>query len=209
MPFPANFLWSWYERTATLLRLRNSPQHVSTEEAAKRLALRCYEALSIQLGNSKWMFGNKGPSSLDCVVFGHLMNALREPICAILLQNHPNLVQFCKRIQSEWFDSPSDEVLALCALSGPPNVFAYGDGFDTVYCGRSVYFDSNWGIPKDCDEESAEKNELSESEKDFQRGSKKAVLLAGGVLASYLMYHNFISFKFGDDGEEDLDDDKD
>lgn len=200
IPFPANYGYCLYQRKARLFYLQHGLQHLSSEQAAKRAAARAYKALSEQLGSNSWMFGSKGPSSLDCIVFGHLMDALREPIGSVVLHKHSNLVAFCQRLQTDWFDKPSESILRTCSVGGPPNVFVEGEGFNAVYGEKPLDLASSWGLSEQQDK--AADQTLSEKEREFQEGSRNAVLLAGGIVVSYLFFANVISFET-DEGSVD------
>jgi len=215
MPFPLNYAWVWAQRHAILFQLKNHPQHISSEEAAQRSAKKAYEALSEQLGTSKWMFGDtKGPSTLDCIVFGHIMEALREPIGSLLVARHPNLVSFCERIQKELFDDPEVSLASICSSSLEENMFARAAGFNAVY-GRTALEMSSWGEfaeNEDGDGKEEEDDGQGDRDKEFQEGSRNAILFAGGVVATYLLFSNVVSPQLlGGIGfsSEDDDDDED
>ncbi|GBG25895.1 Metaxin-1 [Hondaea fermentalgiana] len=219
MPFPMSYAWAWFQRQAVLFRLR---QHhsIDSEEAAKRVAAQAYEALTLHLGDGPWMFGEIGPTSLDCLVFGHLMDALREPIGAICFASHPKLVAFCKRVQKDLFDEPTPAIANLCGLAGEPNRFSESQGFNTVYRQSALRL-SGWGDEAEGSKDaqaSDEEKSLSKREREFQEGSRNAIMLAGGAVAGYLLYSNLVAFSFEDeeddeydeyDDDEDFDDDDD
>lgn len=199
LPFPLSYAYTWFQRKAVMFRLH---QHhsIDSEESAKRVARQAYEALALQLGDGPWMFGSIGPTSLDCLVFGHLMDALREPIGAVCFKMHPNLVDFCKHVQEELFDKPKPAVAKLCGLAGERNRFSESQGFNTVYHQSAMRL-SSWAedeVPLAASEEEG----MTKRERDFQEGSRNAVLLAGGVVAGYLLYSNFVNFSLEDDDDD-------
>jgi len=205
LPFPLNYGWTWYTRKAVLYRLAQH-HRINDQASAKRVAESAYAALAEQLGNKPWFYGK--PSSLDCVVFGHLMDALREPIGSIVFRQHPNLVAFCERLQKELFDNPSSDIVAICTCSTQRNLFSDAQGFNTVY-GKGNLQVLEWASEMNEDKIDEENAEISPSEKEFDEGSQNAIIFAGGVIAMYLVFSNVIAFKlapsrplYEEDGEE-------
>lgn len=80
---------------------RHTPAEI--EEIAKK----DISAISAFLGNKRYLFGDK-PSTVDATLFGHLVQFLDTPLNSDKIrpyveQNAPNLVEFCKRIKSEYW----------------------------------------------------------------------------------------------------------
>jgi len=203
MPFPVNRFHAWTEKQKMLLRLRFHAKIVD-EEGAKRAANRGYEALAKQLGNGPWMFQSKGPTSLDCVVFGHIMDALREPVGAIVLKHYASLVSFCERVHGFFFENPSPRIQALCALSGrEENAFIEKLGFDSVYKGPSTRI-SSWAEEDNEAEDEEMSRRLADKDSEFREGSRNAVIVTGGIVVIYLLYTKMIAFEIvsNDDDEE-------
>lgn len=213
MPFPLNYGWVWFRRKQVMFRLENGPQHLATKAAVRRAAIHGYAALSALIGNKEWCLG-KGPSSLDCIVFGHLMDALREPIAALITGRHPNLVAFCERLQRELFDQPSEEVIRICSTNpANANIFTQGEAFNTVYSHNALKL-SGWDEDTAAAEEDQDlKARRLQEEKDAKE-TNKALLFAAGAVASYLVLSNMVAYlpaasQYSGDNDEEEDDDLD
>uniref|UniRef100_A0A914VPC1 Metaxin glutathione S-transferase domain-containing protein n=1 Tax=Plectus sambesii TaxID=2011161 RepID=A0A914VPC1_9BILA len=67
---------------------------------------RCCRSLSSKLGTNLYFFG-ESPTELDALVFGHLYTILTTELpdgeLANIVKRHQNLVDFCKRIDLEYF----------------------------------------------------------------------------------------------------------
>lgn len=92
---------------------RHSPEEIE-EIVKKDLA-----ALSTQLGNKPFMFGNT-PTTLDATLFGHLVQFTDTPLNSdkikpFLEQSTPNLVEFIKRMKETYWPDWAQicEMLAL------------------------------------------------------------------------------------------------
>jgi hypothetical protein len=215
MPFPLNRAWVAYRRRAVLFGLRHGPQKVSSEAGARRAAQAGYTALSALLGERVWVLG-KGPSSLDCVLFGHLMDALREPVAALILRRHANLARYCQRLQRELFDEAPAELARLCTMPSP-NLFLEGEGFNAVYGSHAALDLSSWGAdgegaPSPEDGEQAARRAAREGE---SADTRTALMVAGSVILAYLLLSsNLVSFQValpgaGGDHDEDEEEDAD
>lgn len=69
------------------------------------LCVQDIDALAVILGERDWMIGER-PSSLDACAYGFLANLIRVPLENPLKQAvlaHPNLVDFCERMQAAYF----------------------------------------------------------------------------------------------------------
>jgi metaxin len=66
----------------------------------------CFQALSIKLGNNKYIVGNE-PTELDALAFGHLYTILTTELPSMHLLNSlrkfPNLLKYCYDLDAEWF----------------------------------------------------------------------------------------------------------
>jgi len=70
---------------------------------AQRIASKSYAALSSQLGEHQWLMHQSSPSSIDCVVVGHLMEVLVDctSLGTIVVNKYPNLLSYCERVRKE------------------------------------------------------------------------------------------------------------
>jgi glutathione S-transferase len=215
MPFPLNRAWVAYRRRAVLYGLRHGPQKVSSEAGARRAAQAGYAALSALLGDRVWVLG-KGPSSLDCVLFGHLMDALREPVAALILRRHGNLASYCQRLQRELFDEAPAELARLCTMP-TSNLFLEGEGFNAVYGSHAALDLSSWGADGDGAPapESGEEAARRAARESESADTRTALMVAGSVVLAYLVFSsNLVSFKVDSSGgfaggDEDEDGDED
>ncbi|CAK5091576.1 unnamed protein product [Meloidogyne enterolobii] len=68
---------------------------------------RCFHALSMKLGSQQKYFIGGQPTELDALAFGHLYTILtmQMPKDDLIntLRKYPNLINFCKGIESEYF----------------------------------------------------------------------------------------------------------
>uniref|UniRef100_A0A915D2A3 Metaxin n=1 Tax=Ditylenchus dipsaci TaxID=166011 RepID=A0A915D2A3_9BILA len=67
---------------------------------------KCFKALSVKLGNNRYFIGDQ-PTELDALAFGHLYTILTTELpnmrVANTLKRYQNLIDFCKRIDEEFF----------------------------------------------------------------------------------------------------------
>lgn len=78
-----------------------------SEEEINEIAKKDLSALSTFLGDKRYLFGDR-PSSVDAVLFGHLVQFTDTPLNSdkikpFLEQSTPNLVEFIKRVKEEFW----------------------------------------------------------------------------------------------------------
>ncbi|KMT03278.1 hypothetical protein BVRB_8g198200 [Beta vulgaris subsp. vulgaris] len=161
-----------------------------------RKASLAYGALSTQLGDGSFLFGDR-PSSLDALFLGHALIALRAlPDASVLkskLLDFSNLVKYAEQLRTELIDG-SAQSAAPAWSKVPPS-----DGHPSSSTDKSGGF-SNWSSkPK-----SKPKKERSEEEKKFRRRAK---YFLGAQLVSVLVFLSL--FSGSDTGEVDYDGDDD
>ncbi|KAI7899654.1 Tom37 C-terminal domain-containing protein [Cokeromyces recurvatus] len=170
-----------------------------------RLARETYDILQKQLDNKNYMF-NDSPTTLDCIVFGYLALHLYPELAHrrlqhILMNEYPQLVQYCNRIRDLLFTSkgnaqesePAEDVPSLWKTFKNNPVGFLGSIKDDIvsYMGTS-------------DKES--KKEKSQVQIDFER--KRIWSIAGGItfFLAYVIYNGIISVELNDesyDSEEE------
>jgi len=106
-PWPLNYILSWQKRRQVLKKLgalgwsQKSLEDVYTEVES------CCRALSERLDAAQYFFGSK-PTELDAVVFGHLFTIITTPLpdnrLKAIVEDHPNLVNLCTRIERDFFE---------------------------------------------------------------------------------------------------------
>lgn len=90
----------------------------SNREHVFTVARDCYAALNARLGTGSYFFSN--PTSLDAIVFGHVVDALNDVrLKELVLAYAPELVRFAKNIRDTYFSSKtSPDVAANATKSG-------------------------------------------------------------------------------------------
>ncbi len=105
MPFPLRYIAPYVARRRIRQACHNQgiSRHCDTEVLA--MAHQVLQDLSVLLGNKDYFFGDK-PSTLDATVFGFLaqiiISELKTAITPIA-QEFPNLVNFCQRVQEQYY----------------------------------------------------------------------------------------------------------
>lgn len=140
------------------------------------------------------------PTTLDCIVFGHLALHLYPDLAHgrlqhILRHEYPRLATYCDRLKAEWFSTehqesePSEEVPSLWrTFYSNPTAFFRNIKDDIV-----SYMGNEKPVKK------------SEAELDFQK--KRIWSIAGGLtfFLAYVIYNGIVSVEFGDEfDDEDL-----
>ncbi|KAL2928862.1 Mitochondrial outer membrane import complex protein METAXIN [Bienertia sinuspersici] len=165
-------------------------ERIETEIYSK--ASLAYGALSTQLGDGSFLFGDR-PSSLDALFLGHTLIALQVlPDASVLkskLLNFSNLVKYTEKLSTELIDPSAQS--AVPAWSRVPS----SEGNPSTSTNKSGGF-SNWSSkPK-----SKPKKERTEEEKKFRRRAKYFLT---AQLVSVLVFLSL--FGGSDAGEVDFD----
>jgi len=174
---------------------------IAKEEDVKKIAMRAYECLSLALGQKTWILGGESPTSIDAIVFGHLMLALNEPINE-QMQSFPNLIRFCNNIRKNYFENDAVKMQQL-ATTNCKNMFSDNQGFKVVMkLGPMPIPLSTKRIPALSSQTKAEgiKKEESEEQKEFHRNSRNFAIIAGVVFVSYYILQS-VQFVFEDDDD--------
>ena len=99
IPWPFNRLIARKLRHEVLLSLYHIPgekqEKLNTWAVNKTRS--AYQAISERLGNSDWILNTTGPTSLDCLFFGHLCEAKFEPILYQILSEFSSLEEYFLR----------------------------------------------------------------------------------------------------------------
>jgi len=103
-----SFPLSWIVPAMQRREARDRLRHMVVDEAGLWFDVReCLHALSVRLGDRKAFFYGDSPSSLDALLFGFLAIIIHTPVphaqTRAILAEFPNLVQFCNRIQQQYF----------------------------------------------------------------------------------------------------------
>ena len=208
LPFPLSLVLPYFSRKSALNRL--SVQGIDSEDKARQAAKSGYKALSGLLGDKLWLLGGDRPTTADVLLFGHLMDALLEPINE-QLKEHPNLLRFCDRVRSDYFENPAYESEALVSQNSQ-NYFESLRGFKLV--AREVPLPiptaskrvAKSNLQEDLDELGKRKTkEEKEEEEEIARGNRNSIIAAVVVVAAYFV-GNVVSFSFEDDDDEDDED---
>ncbi|OQR78477.1 metaxin-2-like [Tropilaelaps mercedesae] len=107
-PWPLNRILPWRKRRMVKRTLKEWAEKDDVEVFNEIVS--CLKALSERLADKPFFFGAQ-PTELDCLVFGHLFVLLNPSLeaapglrqVAPLVSNYPNLVQFCKQIETKYF----------------------------------------------------------------------------------------------------------
>mmetsp|Transcript_4526 Transcript_4526/g.6062 ORF Transcript_4526/g.6062 Transcript_4526/m.6062 type:complete len:336 (-) Transcript_4526:880-1887(-) len=126
LPFPLNMFLPWYMRRQAKARLNS--KDMKSEDDVRQIAKRSYESLSLALGQKVWMFGDEAPTSIDALVFGHLMLAMNEPISEEM-NRFPNLIRYCDNIRKTYFEPEKFNQLVSMNYR---NAFSESLGFKAV-----------------------------------------------------------------------------
>jgi Glutathione S-transferase, C-terminal domain len=72
-------------------------------KSAKTMARPCYATLETSLENQNYLLGTPTPSTVDCMLFDHLAEALCNVHLVIVLADFPKLVQFFQKLYETHF----------------------------------------------------------------------------------------------------------
>jgi len=104
--FPLNIWLPRLKRTQMIKYLKKIGWENRTHDEVLGDCDRVFRALATKLGNHKYFIGDQ-PTELDALAFGHLYTLLTTELpnmqIAESLKRHPNLIDFCKRIDQEFF----------------------------------------------------------------------------------------------------------
>eukprot|EP00298_Acanthocystis_sp_HF-20_P005502 c15646_g1_i1.p1 GENE.c15646_g1_i1~~c15646_g1_i1.p1 ORF type:complete len:375 (-),score=166.20 c15646_g1_i1:22-1146(-) len=116
--FPNGYLKAWIKHSQVVSVL--SHLKLTNQQIVKEKVRKCFKLLSERLGTQSYFHGTK-PSSLDAIVFGHIVIHLHSSVPNKLFQQillkYPNLVQFCQNILKTYF---ADIILASPSLGNTP-----------------------------------------------------------------------------------------
>lgn len=207
LPFPLSQALPYFLRKSALHRL--SLQGIASEEQARSTAKAAYKALSGVLGDKLWLLGGDRPTTADVLLFGHLMDALVEPINE-QVNEHPNLLRFCDRVRQDFFENPDFESPGFVSQ----NCRNYFEGIRgiklTAEQGPLPVPTASKRVPKgaleeDLDELGKRKTKKEQEEEEaIARGNRNSIIAAVVVVASYFVA-NFVEFEDDDEMEEEED----
>ncbi|CAL1541716.1 unnamed protein product [Lymnaea stagnalis] len=105
-PWPLNWILPWRKQRDIRAKLKANEWAVkSLEEVCEEVKI-CCQALSERLEKKQFFFGDH-PTELDALVFGHLYTIVTTILpgghFTAVVQEFPNLAQFCKRIEDKYF----------------------------------------------------------------------------------------------------------
>ncbi|KAI6240045.1 Metaxin-2-like protein [Aphelenchoides fujianensis] len=108
--FPLSWILPPLKRRELLAHLKNVGwAHLTMDEVVKKCNA-CFHALSIKLGDRKYMMGAE-PTELDALAFGHIYSILTIELPSMHLANtlrkYTNLVKYCSAIDKEYFEFPA------------------------------------------------------------------------------------------------------
>ncbi|XP_034951653.1 metaxin-2-like [Chelonus insularis] len=108
-PWPLNHILNWQKQRQVIKKLKVLSLYNKTLDEIYQDVKICCTALSKRLENKPYFYGDKGPTELDALVFGHLFTIITTPIpgCKLgeIVKNFPDLVDLCKRIETSFFSS--------------------------------------------------------------------------------------------------------
>lgn len=111
-PWPLNHFLNWQKRKEVIKKLSVLGWYNKTIEEVCEEVKNCCIALSARLENNEYFSGEKAPNELDALVFGHIFTIITTPLpgnkLANIVQEHPLLVQLCKRIEKRYFQRLED-----------------------------------------------------------------------------------------------------
>jgi hypothetical protein len=102
MPFPSNRMWLWRHKERVISD--SEVFGITDLQSASALATSVYACLSQQLGENMWLLGTLQPTSVDALLFGHLAEAMTEPLVN-QLRLHSNLIHYYNRVSKQYFAS--------------------------------------------------------------------------------------------------------
>lgn len=104
--FPLNMILPSLKRREVLSFLSDIGWSKLSMEGVIKKAESCFQALSIKLGNNKYIMGNDA-TELDALAFGHLYTILTTELPSMELLNtlrkFPNLLKYCCDLDNELF----------------------------------------------------------------------------------------------------------
>ncbi|KAL6441971.1 hypothetical protein ACFW04_002374 [Cataglyphis niger] len=119
-PWPLNHYLNWQKRREVIKKLNVLGWYNKSLDEVYDDVRKCCIALSERLGDEEFFFGKDKPNELDALVFGHIFTIITTPLpnnkLAMIVRNHPKLVNLCKRIENSLFspqaiDSQTNETL--------------------------------------------------------------------------------------------------
>lgn len=110
IPFPLSLIYSQYQKKSKDLRqfFYKTDNEIDVKVIEKEV-IEAYSTLSSVLESSEGSyFLGSFPSSVDALIFGHLTNALSEPMICMLLDNPKrdctNLIEFWETVKLNYFE---------------------------------------------------------------------------------------------------------
>ncbi|XP_057320572.1 metaxin-2-like [Microplitis mediator] len=108
-PWPLNHILNWQKQRQVIKKLKVLGLYNKSIDEIYHDVKMCCTALSERLDGKPYFYGNKGPTELDALVFGHLFTILTTPLpvnkLAEIVKSYPDLVDLCKRIEQSFFSS--------------------------------------------------------------------------------------------------------
>lgn len=105
-PVPLKWILPPLRKREVLLSLADAGQGDKCLEDTTKDADLCFQALSVRLGNNKYLMGSE-PTELDALAFGHLFSILTTELPSMTvnstLRKYDNLIKYCCAIDEEFF----------------------------------------------------------------------------------------------------------
>ncbi|XP_043280264.1 metaxin-2-like isoform X2 [Venturia canescens] len=106
-PWPLNHIINWERERQITKRLKVLGWANKTLDEVYAEVKMCCTALTERLDKKPYFYGDKGPTELDALVFGHLFTILTTPLddnkLAEIVKSFPDLVDLCRRIEKSFF----------------------------------------------------------------------------------------------------------
>ncbi|KAH0547439.1 metaxin-2-like isoform X1 [Cotesia glomerata] len=107
--WPLNYILNWQKHRQVVKKLKVLGLYSKgINDIYHDVKMYC-TALSERLDGKPYFYGNKGPTELDALVFGHLFTIITTPLpankLAEIVRSFPDLVDLCKRIDQSFFTS--------------------------------------------------------------------------------------------------------
>lgn len=106
-PWPLNHYLNWQKRREVIKKLNVLGWYSKSQDEVFDDVKKCCVALSERLADEMFFFGKDKPNELDALVFGHIFTIITTPLpydkLATIVHNYPKLVDFCKRIETRYF----------------------------------------------------------------------------------------------------------
>lgn len=111
-PWPLNHYLNWQKRREVIKKLNVLGWYNKSLDEVYDDVRKCCIALSERLADEEFFFGKFKPNELDALVFGHIFTIITTPLpnnkLAMIVRNHPKLVNLCKRIENRYFQRTED-----------------------------------------------------------------------------------------------------